>query len=60
MLKIGRMWSRLTWAKKQDPISKITRTKRIRGGAQAVEHLSSKHEVFSLNPSTITKKNSQA
>jgi hypothetical protein len=29
------MWSRLAWAKSETPISKITRTKRARGVAQA-------------------------
>jgi hypothetical protein len=38
--------------KKQDPISKIANAKRLRGVAQVVEHLPSKHEASSSNPST--------
>jgi hypothetical protein len=34
-----------------NPISKITRGKRAGGMAQAVEHLSSRHEALSSNPS---------
>jgi hypothetical protein len=39
--KIGRLWFRLALAKKQDPVSKITRAKRSGGVAQVVQHLSS-------------------
>jgi hypothetical protein len=28
MCKIGKLWFRLVWAKKQDPVSKITKAKR--------------------------------
>jgi hypothetical protein len=41
--------------KKRDPKSKITRAKRTAGMAKAVEHLHSKGEALTLNPS-ITKK----
>jgi hypothetical protein len=43
-LKIGRSWSTLVWAKEREPISKITRAKRARWMAQAVECLPSKHK----------------
>jgi uncharacterized protein (DUF4213/DUF364 family) len=42
--------------KKQDPISKITRVKRVGGMAQAVQHLSSKFKVLSSNFSNTKKK----
>jgi hypothetical protein len=38
--------------KKQDLISKITRTKGDRSVAQVGEHLSSKHKTLNSNPST--------
>jgi hypothetical protein len=37
------------------PIFKITRAKRTRGNAQAIEHLLSKLEALSLNSSTNKK-----
>jgi hypothetical protein len=37
--KIGGSQSRLDWAKSDNPISRIIRPKKIRGMAQAVEHL---------------------
>jgi hypothetical protein len=41
----------------QDPISKTPNTKKGLGRvAQAVQHLSNKHEALSLNPSTIKSK----
>jgi hypothetical protein len=43
-------------SKKQDLISKITRAKRSGGMAQVVEHLPSKCETLSSNPSTGKKK----
>jgi hypothetical protein len=42
-------------AKMQDPIWKITKAKRTRGVAQALEHLPSKHEDLRLDPSTAKK-----
>jgi uncharacterized protein YoxC len=45
--------------KKQDPISKITRVKRVGGMAQAVQHLSSKFKVLSSNFSNTKKKKNQ-
>jgi hypothetical protein len=39
----------------QDPISKITRTKRVRGMIQVIECLPSKHEVLSSNARTNKK-----
>jgi hypothetical protein len=33
--RIARLWYRLTWAKKQGPVSEITRAKRVGGMAQA-------------------------
>jgi hypothetical protein len=47
--KIGRLWSRLAWAKRETPISKITRVKRAGRVAQMVGCLSS-------NPSPAKKK----
>jgi hypothetical protein len=41
-------------SKKQDPISKIIRTKRARGIAQVIEHLAHKLQALSSNPNTIT------
>jgi hypothetical protein len=41
--------------KKQDPLSKITRSKRAGGAAQAVESLPSKYKALNLNPSTAKK-----
>jgi hypothetical protein len=38
----------LTWAKKQDPVSKTTRAKKARGVAQVIKHLPSKHESLSF------------
>jgi hypothetical protein len=38
----------LTWAKKQDPVSKTTRAKQARGVAQVIKHLPSKHESLSF------------
>jgi hypothetical protein len=38
---------------KQDLISKITRAKRVKSIAQVVEHLPSKHEAPSSNPSIV-------
>jgi hypothetical protein len=43
--KIEESWSRSVWAK-EDPIAKITRTKRAKSMAQAAEHLSSKCEAL--------------
>jgi hypothetical protein len=40
----------------QEPSSKLTRAKRARGMDQVVEHLPSKHEALSSNPSTIKNK----
>jgi hypothetical protein len=42
--------------KEQDPISKLTRAKRVGGVAQVVECLSSKHEILSSHPTTTKKK----
>jgi hypothetical protein len=42
--------------KKRDPISKITREKRPRVMAQVVEHLPSKCQALSSNPSIAKKK----
>jgi hypothetical protein len=42
--------------KLQDPISKITRAKWAGGVAQALEHLLSKWEALSSNPSTLPKR----
>jgi hypothetical protein len=42
--------------KKQDPISKITRAKRVGGVKQAVEYLPRKYENLSSNPSTTKNK----
>jgi hypothetical protein len=44
--------------KKQDPTCKITEQKKRGAGGmvQVVEHLASKHEVLSSNPSTTQKK----
>jgi ribosomal protein L31 len=53
--KIGGSKSRLTWAKKRDPIFKITRAKRTGGVTQAVELQPSKHKALSSNPSTPKK-----
>jgi hypothetical protein len=44
---------RSSWAKMQDPIWKITKAERTRGGAHVVEHLPSK--ALSSNPNTIKK-----
>jgi hypothetical protein len=42
--------------KKQGCASKLTRAMRARGMTQVVEHLPSKYEVLSLNPSAPEKK----
>jgi hypothetical protein len=42
--------------KKQDPISKITRAKRVGGIAQVIEYLLSKQEALTSNSSTEKKK----
>jgi hypothetical protein len=42
--------------RKQNPISKITRAKRIGGMAQAVEYVPSKHKALSSNPNKPKKK----
>jgi hypothetical protein len=42
IMKKDHAWSMPTWTKKWDPVSKITRAKRIGGIAQAVEYLPSK------------------
>jgi RecB family endonuclease NucS len=47
---------KVSLSKKQDPISRITRTKRARGMAQAVECLSRNYEALSSNHSTIKKR----
>jgi hypothetical protein len=44
--KNRRIKVQLAWAKKQDPISKITRGKRTGGVAQVVEHLLSNHKAI--------------
>jgi hypothetical protein len=44
--------------KKQDPISKITREKRVAGMAQTVQHVLSKYETLISNL-TITKQQQQ-
>jgi hypothetical protein len=50
---IGRLWSRLAWAKNRDPIFKITRGKMSGGMAQVVDHLSySGMKPYLQNPST--------
>jgi hypothetical protein len=41
--------------KNGDPVSKISRTKKAGGGAEAEEHLLSKCRVLSSNPSTAKK-----
>jgi hypothetical protein len=43
--KIGGSELRLAWAKKQNPICKISRAKRAGGMAQAVEHLPSRVQI---------------
>jgi hypothetical protein len=40
----------------QDPISKITKTKRAGGMIQVIEHVPSKHKALNSNPSTTNKK----
>jgi hypothetical protein len=54
--KIGGLRCRLAWAKKQDPISRITVVERTDGVVQAVKFLTCKHEVLSSNPKTTTNK----
>jgi hypothetical protein len=53
--KIGRLWSRAAWAKKQNLIFKVARVKRAGSVDQAVEHLPSKYEALSSNPNTANK-----
>jgi hypothetical protein len=43
-------------AKREDPISKISNTKRTGRVAQVVECLPSKHKALSANPCTTKKK----
>jgi hypothetical protein len=45
---------------KQDPLLKITYTKRVGRVAQVVKHLPSKHEVLSSISSTTKKKKKKA
>jgi hypothetical protein len=49
--KIGLLHCLAQPGEKWDPISKITRTKRIGGMARVIEHLPSKCEALSSNPS---------
>jgi hypothetical protein len=46
---------RSVWAKKLDPIRKITKAKRAGGMAQMVEHLPSKSEALNSNPSSASQ-----
>jgi hypothetical protein len=52
---LGGQFSKITWSKSDTLSSKVTRRKRTIGLAQAVEHLHSKNEALSSNPSTIKK-----
>jgi hypothetical protein len=52
--KIGESWSRSAWEKKQDFISKITRSQRVEGMVHMVDHLP--HEQKGLNSNPIPPK----
>jgi hypothetical protein len=54
----GRPQSRLTWAKKQDPVSEITRAKSAGGLFQAFECLPDESTALSSNLSPTKKKKS--
>jgi hypothetical protein len=45
----------MAWAKKQDPVSKITIAKRVGGMTPAVEYLPRKRETLSSKPSAAGK-----
>jgi hypothetical protein len=55
MHKIGGLWPRSAWAKKRDPISKLTRAKRAGIMAQVVQYLPGKCEVLNSNPQYLKK-----
>jgi hypothetical protein len=52
-------WSKQPWAKKQDPISKITSAKRTRVVVQAVECLPNKYKAPNSSTSTRGNKTNQ-
>jgi hypothetical protein len=53
--KIGRPWVWLAWAKNENLLQKMTRDKRARGMAEAIEHLPSKCETLVSTPHTEKK-----
>jgi hypothetical protein len=55
MLQVGRSWSKLAWAKKQNN-HKITTAKSTGGMVQVVECLPTKHKALSSNLETTREK----